>query len=81
MRSLPHGELESFHVLTLVLGGEISPMALREAARTAAAAIPGAEHRTLAGQIHNVAVKVLAPVLKEFFATQNADSLRVPSAS
>jgi pimeloyl-ACP methyl ester carboxylesterase len=60
-------ELASFGVPTLVLGGEKSPVALREAVRAAADAIPGARRRMLEGQPHNVSVKVLAPVLSEFF--------------
>lgn len=55
-------------VPALVLGGEKSPAPLRSAADRAAAAIPGAARRTLAGQSHNVAPEALAPVLREFLA-------------
>ena len=64
----PRGELGGYAVPTLVLGGAKSPVALREAARAAADAIPGAACRLLPGQTHNVDVKVLAPALAEFFA-------------
>lgn len=77
----PSGRLASYVVPTLVLDGEKSPAALREAARAAAEAIPGAEHRTLEGQTHNVSVNALAPVLEEFFATRNAVPPGIPSAS
>jgi hypothetical protein len=35
-------------------------------------AIPHAEHRTLEGQTHEVAVSVIAPVLVEFFNSNAA---------
>jgi len=40
---------------------------LRQATARLAQVIPGAQHRILEGQTHNVAPKILAPVLKEFF--------------
>lgn len=52
----------------LVLSGGASPHGLQQAAKATADALPGAEHRTLAGQTHDVAPDALAPVLKEFFA-------------
>ncbi|GAA1822054.1 alpha/beta hydrolase [Luedemannella flava] len=55
-------------VPTLVLGGGASPEALQAAARAAADAVPGATHRTLPDQTHDVAVDALAPVLTEFFS-------------
>lgn len=66
---LPSELLASLAVPTLVIGGEKSPAALREAVRATAKAIPGAQLRMLEGQSHNVSTKVLAPVLAEFFAT------------
>lgn len=63
----PSERLASFAVPTLVLGGQRSPAALREAVRAAADAVPGARRRMLEGQTHNVSVKALAPVLAEFF--------------
>lgn len=64
----PSGQLASVTAPTLVLGGGKSPAALREAERAAAEAMSNAQCRTLEGQSHNVSVKVLAPVLAEFFA-------------
>lgn len=52
---------------TLVLDGAESPAFLREAVRAVADTIPGARHRSLAGQTHDVDPAVLAPVLTEFF--------------
>jgi pimeloyl-ACP methyl ester carboxylesterase len=73
------GRLASFAVPTLVLGGGKSPAALREAARSATAAIPGARLRMLEGQTHNVSVKALAPALAEFFEARNGSRLGTPS--
>ncbi|MCL4858100.1 MAG: alpha/beta hydrolase [Caldilineaceae bacterium] len=53
---------------TLILNGAESYPFMHETAKTLASAIPNAEHRTLAGQTHEVAPEVLAPVLAEFFA-------------
>lgn len=53
---------------TLVIGGERSPERLRNAVDTVVAAVPGSQRRLLAGQDHNVDMKVLAPVLVEFFS-------------
>ena len=66
--SFPAREAASLKVPTLVIGGAKSPASLVHAVQTAAGAIPGAQQRTLEGQTHNVAPKVLAPVLAEFFA-------------
>ena len=52
---------------TLVVSGEKSPEKLRKGARAIAAALPNAELRELEGVSHNVKMKVLAPVLTEFF--------------
>ena len=65
--SLPRKRAASVTVPTVVIGGEKSPVALRNAASAVAEAIPGARRLTLKGQTHNVSVKVLAPVLIEFF--------------
>jgi pimeloyl-ACP methyl ester carboxylesterase len=53
---------------TLVIGGEKSPEKLRKAVDTVVAAVPGSQRRLLAGQDHNIDMKVLAPVLVEFFS-------------
>lgn len=53
---------------TLVTDGGASPDWIRTSARTLAAVLPDAEHRTLEGQMHNAAPNVLAPELERFFA-------------
>lgn len=53
---------------TLVVDGDASPDWARNSVRALAEALPGAEHRTLGGQTHDVDPDVLAPVLEEFFA-------------
>ncbi|GAA0744072.1 alpha/beta hydrolase [Dactylosporangium roseum] len=63
---VPIGIASSIRVPTLVLGGGASPQVLQDGARAAAEAIPGAVHRTLDGQTHDVAPAALAPVLAEF---------------
>lgn len=65
--SLPKARAASVAVPTLVIGGEKSPVELRGAVSAVAEAIPGAKLRMLKGQTHNVSVKVLAPVLVDFF--------------
>ena len=52
---------------TLASAGEKSPAMLRNAVEAVANTLPNAQRRILAGQTHNVSVKVLAPVLEEFF--------------
>ena len=49
---------------------------MRNGAATLANAIPGAEHRELAGQTHMVKAKALAPALVEFL-----EPARRPSAA
>jgi pimeloyl-ACP methyl ester carboxylesterase len=52
---------------TLVSGGEKSPALLHRAVDAVSKTMPNTQRRMLAGQTHNVDVKVLAPVLEEFF--------------
>ena len=65
--SLPTRVVKSVRVPSLVMGGGKSPENLRLAVEAVADALPGASRQTLAGQTHNVSMKVLAPVLREFF--------------
>jgi pimeloyl-ACP methyl ester carboxylesterase len=51
---------------TLVVSGTASPASLQEAARATAAAFPGAEHRSLPDQTHDVQPAALAPLLAKF---------------
>jgi len=66
--SLPRERAASVAVPTLVMGGEKSPVELRGAVEAVAQTIPGAKLQMLKGQTHNVDVKILAPVLVDFFA-------------
>jgi pimeloyl-ACP methyl ester carboxylesterase len=66
--SVPRDRAASVAVPTFVIWGGKSPVELRSAASAVADAVPGAKRRMLKGQTHNVSVKVLAPVLVEFFA-------------
>jgi hypothetical protein len=65
--SVPRKRAASVAVPSIVIGGEKSPVELRGAVSAVAEAIPGAQQQMLKGQTHNVSVKVLAPVLVEFF--------------
>ncbi|GAA1849349.1 alpha/beta fold hydrolase [Asanoa iriomotensis] len=56
-------------VPTLVLAGTASPPTLLTAAKSTAAAIPGALHQELQDQTHDVAPEALAPALTRFFLT------------
>ncbi len=67
--SLPKERAASVAVPTLAIGGEKSPVELRSAVSAVAGTVPRAKLRMLKGQTHNVSVKVLAPVLVEFFST------------
>jgi pimeloyl-ACP methyl ester carboxylesterase len=64
---LPHERLESMAVPALVLDGGQVPW-LSAGADALAAALPGAERRTLEGQQHNVAADAIAPALAAWFA-------------
>lgn len=68
--AVPVDRAKRVSVPTLVMDGgasfEFMPF-MRETAITLAETIPGARHRTLEGQRHDVSVDVLAPVLIEFF--------------
>jgi pimeloyl-ACP methyl ester carboxylesterase len=65
--SLPADKAASIKVTTLIAGGEKSQTWLHTAVRQLARVIPKNELKMLQGQNHNVSVKVLAPVLTEFF--------------
>ena len=63
----PTDLLSAIQTPTLVSGGEKSPALLHKAVEAVSKTMPNAQRRMLAGQTHNVEVKVLAPVLEEFF--------------
>jgi pimeloyl-ACP methyl ester carboxylesterase len=65
--ALPAGRLAAITQPTLVLTGGNSPAWMTGAGKAVAATIPGAVHRVLGGQAHNVSPEALAPELLEFF--------------
>ncbi|MDB5103647.1 MAG: alpha/beta hydrolase [Fibrobacteres bacterium] len=65
--SLPGAMLKRIRIPTLVMGGEKSPEMLRKAVRAVAETVPDAKLQVLPKQTHNVAAKVLAPALADFF--------------
>ena len=62
----------SVTVPALVIDGAKSPASLRRAADAIAGRLPHARRVTLDGQSHNVSMRVLAPVLEDFFAVEAA---------
>jgi pimeloyl-ACP methyl ester carboxylesterase len=66
--SVPRDLAGAITVPALVLAGADSPQSLQRAAKATADALPGAGHRTLEGQTHDVSPDALAPVLAAFFA-------------
>lgn len=77
--SLPTELAASVAMPTLVVGGERSPAALCDAVRSVAQTLPNARLRLLPRQTHNVSVRVLAPVLEEFFAEPRSNPVVAPS--
>jgi pimeloyl-ACP methyl ester carboxylesterase len=67
--ALPRERLAAIVQPTLVLTGGNSPPWLVNAGLAVAEAVPGARHRVLEEQTHNVAAKALVPELLEFFCT------------
>jgi pimeloyl-ACP methyl ester carboxylesterase len=65
-RSVPVKRASHISVPALVMNGTTIPFML-DTATALAKAVPHAQHRTLAGQSHDVDLKVLAPMLVEFF--------------
>lgn len=64
-RALPAGYYAGVTVPTLVVAGGKSPAYLRNAQAAIAAAVPGGEHRVLAGQTHMVKASALSPLVTE----------------
>ncbi len=64
---IPAARLARVGVPTLFFDGAASPGWARASVRAAASVVPGARHRSLAGQDHNVADSVLAPLLAGYF--------------
>ncbi|MFJ4964251.1 alpha/beta fold hydrolase [Streptomyces sp. NPDC088729] len=66
--AVPAGRFAAVAARTLVVCGGFSSAPARAATRTLAEALPRGRHRTLTGQMREVAPQVLAPVLADFFA-------------
>ena len=66
--TVPVDELKRISVPTLALAGSKAAPAMLAAQEKVAATVPGAEHRILDGQTHNVAPAALAPEVRRFFA-------------
>ena len=65
--SVPVDEFARISVPTLVMGGSKSAAPMAEAQVRIAATIPGAQHRVLAGQTHNVSPAALRTEVVPFF--------------
>lgn len=66
--AIPAERFTAVTARTLVVCGGFSSARARASTRTLAEALPRARHRTLTGQMREVAPQVLAPVLADFFA-------------
>ncbi len=64
----PTERAAAVHIPTILINGGAGAPFMHVTADALAQAIPNAQRRTLAGQGHDVAADVIAPVLKEFFA-------------
>ncbi len=65
--AVPLNKAAKLNLPTLVMDGEATPYPFMHPTAVALAkAIPNAQHRTLAGQVHEVEPEALAPVLVEF---------------
>jgi pimeloyl-ACP methyl ester carboxylesterase len=69
---IPRARFASIGAPTLVMNGAKTDSRLKDAARAIAEAVPGARHRELAGQTHNVSPDVLAPAAVEFLGEPTA---------
>ena len=70
--SVPTEKAAKIPVTTLVMDGSASFPFMNTTAVSLAKAIPNAEHRTLEGQTHDVEASAIAPVLVEFFNSNDA---------
>jgi len=64
---IPRARFASVPVPVLMMNGTKTDSRLREAARTVASVVPGAQYRELERQTHNVSPGVLTPAVVEFF--------------
>lgn len=66
--AVPTAKAAGLTTPTLVMDGEVTPYPFMHPTAVALAkAIPNAQHRTLAGQVHEVEPEAIAPALVEFF--------------
>ena len=72
--ALPAERLAAISRPVLVLTGGNSPAWMTNAGKAVAGAIPGAVHRVLDGQAHNVSPAALVPQLLEFFTAANGNA-------
>ncbi|MCL4489219.1 MAG: alpha/beta hydrolase [Chloroflexi bacterium] len=70
-RAVPVQHAATVTAPTLVMNGTMLPF-MQETGNALTKAIPHAQHRTLEGQSHDVDIKVLAPVLIEFFSDRQS---------
>lgn len=73
---VPADRMARVQVPTLVMHGARTEGRLARAAEAVAAAVPGAQHRTLPGQTHNVSPGILAPALVAFLTPPPPDGGR-----
>jgi pimeloyl-ACP methyl ester carboxylesterase len=71
---VPRTRFASIARPTLVMNGAKTDARLKAAARVIADVVPGAEHRELAGQTHNVKPGVLTPAVMQFLAGPSSGS-------
>lgn len=74
---VPAARFAKIAVPTLAMHGSKTDARLQQAAHAVAEAVPGAQHRTLPGQNHNVKPDVLAPAVIDFFSASAASSLHM----
>jgi pimeloyl-ACP methyl ester carboxylesterase len=69
---IPRARFASIARPVLVMNGSKTDARLKDAVRAIAQAVPGAQHRELAGQTHNVRPGVLTPAVVEFLGASFA---------
>jgi len=72
---VPKARLASIKIPTLAMHGSKTDVRLQKATQAVADAVPGAQHRTLAGQTHNVKPAVLTPAVVEFFTADTSTDI------
>jgi pimeloyl-ACP methyl ester carboxylesterase len=70
--TIPRARFAAIAVPAIVMHGSKTDARLKHAAEETARIIPGASHRVLAGQTHNVKTDVLVPAVIEFLAPSGA---------